>query len=800
MRSPAPQAPPATALSPRLRGTAISGALALTALLTQNPASAQTGGPPRLIGWNDLGMHCMDPDFSVFSILPPFNNLNAQLIIGGQLIAAANNYVVTYEAVADPSGSINTTSIGKTNFWQYALQLFGLNLAPDVGLTGSAMPGVANQPQPSAYEAIWKWFHADGIPLTPFDDAGQYKPYGLMRLVARNAAGQLVASTVASTPVSQEMLCSQCHASGGSPLARPAAGWVYDPDPVKDDRLNVLKLHDQKHLGTPAFDAALASLGLNPAGLLASVTNDQRPILCDACHASNALPGTGLPGIEPLTEAMHARHAMVPDEHGVPLDNILDRSSCYTCHPGNNTQCLRDAMGKAIGSDGQFAMQCQSCHGSQSDVGAHGRVGWLDQPNCQQCHTGTATQNSGAIRFTSVFDAAGNPHVPANLTFATEPNVPAAGFSLYRFSAGHGDLQCSACHGSPHAIWPTSEANDNLQAKQLQGHVGTLTDCSTCHTGLEDNQLQLGPHGMHPPTQAWAGDKHGDFAKGAGLANCQACHGANSRGTVLSLAQGPRSFNTDFGNKTFFEGQRIGCYDCHSGPTNDNPTSNHKPSVPNVQQSTPNDTPLAIPLTGSDSDGNALTYRIISQPSNGTAGIVGQVLTYYPNEAYPNQHYVGPDSLTYAANDGFVDSNLGTITLTVGQPACAGSTETYGFPAPGSGGFFPRLEFSGCPSPGQAVSLDLTQGLGGSFGFLVMGQQRSNLELLPGLILRVTPIELLSAAIPLSPGAAGQGGFSLQAQLSPTLAPFVRTFQVFVLDPGSSNGVSASNGLEVHLK
>jgi Bacterial Ig domain len=780
--------------------TLAAASVALAAAFLSAPSAAQTGGPARLIAWNDLGMHCMDPDFSIFSILPPYNNINAQLIVGGKLVVNASTFIITYEAVADPSGSINKTSIGKTNFWQWALPLFGLSLAPDVGLTGAAMPGAANQPQPSAYEAIWKWFHADGIPLTPFDDAGNYKPYGLMRLVARNQAGQLVASTVTSTPVSQEMLCSQCHASGSSPLARPSGGWAYDPDPVKDDRLNVLKLHDEKHLGTAAFTSALATLGLNPAGLLASATLDQRPILCAACHGSNALPGTGLAGIEPLTEAMHARHALVPNEHGLLLDNVQDRSACYTCHPGNQTQCLRGAMGKAIGSDGQFAMQCQSCHGSQSDVGAHGRVGWLDQPNCQQCHTGTATQNSGAIRFTSVFDAAGNPHVPANLTFATEPDVPAAGFSLYRFSAGHGDLQCSACHGSPHAIWPTSEANDNLQATLLQGHVGTLTDCSTCHSNLEDNQLLQGPHGMHPPTNAWAADKHGNFAKGAGLAQCQACHGANSRGTVLSLAQGPRSFNTEFGNKAFFEGQRIGCYDCHSGPSNDNPTTNHKPSVPTLQKSTPNDTPLAIPLTGSDADGQALTYRIVSQPAHGTAGIVGSVLTYYPNEAYPNQHYTGPDSLTYAANDGFVDSNLGSIQIAVLPPACAGSTETYGFPAPGSGGFFPRLEFSGCPSPGQAVALQLSQGLGGSWGFLVMGQARSQLELLPGLTLRVTPIELLSAAIPLSPGGPGQGGFSLPGQISPTMAPFVRTFQVFLLDPGSANGVSASNGLEVRLQ
>ena len=30
-----------------------------------------------LEGWNDLGMHCMDADYSVFSILPPYNNIHA---------------------------------------------------------------------------------------------------------------------------------------------------------------------------------------------------------------------------------------------------------------------------------------------------------------------------------------------------------------------------------------------------------------------------------------------------------------------------------------------------------------------------------------------------------------------------------------------------------------------------------------------------------------------------------------------------------------------------------------------------
>ena len=34
----------------------------------------------QVLAWNDLGMHCMDgDDYSVFSILPPYNNLFTNL-------------------------------------------------------------------------------------------------------------------------------------------------------------------------------------------------------------------------------------------------------------------------------------------------------------------------------------------------------------------------------------------------------------------------------------------------------------------------------------------------------------------------------------------------------------------------------------------------------------------------------------------------------------------------------------------------------------------------------------------------
>ena len=249
-------------------------------------AAAQT-----LIGWNNLGMHCMDDDYSVFSILPPYNVVNCQLIDNqGRLVRDPAGIIVTYHAVADPDGSINTSSLGKTNFWEYSLPLFGAALPPDSGLAfpagnpGRNMPGPGNKPQMMGYDGLMEWFEAAGIPITPVDDSGQVNPYPLMRLTAKTTDGDWIATTDIVLPVSSEMDCRACHASGSGDAAKPAAGWVNEANPARDHRLNILRLHD-RHLGTQPFDAALAARGYPPQGLEASVRDHGKPVLCAACSA-----------------------------------------------------------------------------------------------------------------------------------------------------------------------------------------------------------------------------------------------------------------------------------------------------------------------------------------------------------------------------------------------------------------------------------------------------------------------------------------------------------------------------------
>src|SRR5690348_9018582 len=57
-----------------------SGAVATPARVAASPQSA----PYVLLAWNDLGMHCINPQFSSMAILPPYNTIQAVVIQRGE--------------------------------------------------------------------------------------------------------------------------------------------------------------------------------------------------------------------------------------------------------------------------------------------------------------------------------------------------------------------------------------------------------------------------------------------------------------------------------------------------------------------------------------------------------------------------------------------------------------------------------------------------------------------------------------------------------------------------------------------
>lgn len=299
-----------------------------------------TSPPPELndyivMGWNDLGMHCYNPEFKDLAVLPPFNTLWAQVILRGD-----PPQIVTQDISVSYSFAENTYSVGKTDFWQYDVQLFGVDLPDNVGLTGKGLSGLMDIHDDH--------FVAEGIPLTEYNDSDHTTrvPYQLAEIIVRNAQGDELTRNQVVAPVSTEMHCEYCHFDG-----------AFDVSTGKIET-NILTLHDNENLDE------------YPAGHEGRLM-DRRPILCAECHASNALASPGLPGIPNFSKAIHEKHdGEVPDS----------TDGCYNCHPGPDTKCLRDVMSS------EYSMGCTNCHGGMHEVSTNPNP-WLNEPRCDDCHS-----------------------------------------------------------------------------------------------------------------------------------------------------------------------------------------------------------------------------------------------------------------------------------------------------------------------------------------------------------------------------------------------------------------------------
>ncbi|MEX2044158.1 MAG: LamG-like jellyroll fold domain-containing protein, partial [Opitutus sp.] len=75
---------------------------------------------------------------------------------------------------------------------------------------------------------------------------------------------------------------------------------------------------------------------------------------------------------------------------------------------------------------------------------------------------------------------------------------------------------------------------------------------------------------------------------------------------------------------------------------------------------TAEDTPLAVTLSGSDPENDALAFVVLTQPAHGTLNGTAPELTYTPA---PN--FFGSDSFTFKADDGAADSLAVAVMLTV---------------------------------------------------------------------------------------------------------------------------------------
>ena len=356
------------------------------------------------------------------------------------------------------------------------------------------------------------------------------------------ARAALLATTDIVLPVSDEMDCRACHASGTSPAAEPAAGWVNDPDPERDYRLNILRLHDElerrarRSTRARSRPPATTRTGSTPPPSTAGT-----PVLCAACHASNALPGTGVAGRAAADAGRCTRrHADVTDPPtGLTLATSRQPRRLLPLPPR-----LRDPLPARR-------------HGQR---GGRRRLAGHAVPELPRRHErGRAPRRAGLARRARLPEL---PHrdrhrqqrpdplhlgrsrpgqrtrTAADPTFATNPDTPAAGLSLYRFSTRS---RRPAVRGLPRLdarrVPRLARATTTSRRSPCRATPGPS---SSAPPAMAPTPVTVGggPHGMHPVGQAWV-DDHQDAAETTQA--CRACHGTDYRGTVLSRAQGVRT-------------------------------------------------------------------------------------------------------------------------------------------------------------------------------------------------------------------------------------------------------------------
>lgn len=100
---------------------------------------------------------------------------------------------------------------------------------------------------------------------------------------------------------------------------------------------------------------------------------------------------------------------------------------------------------------------------------------------------------------------------------------------------------------------------------------------------------------------------------------------------------------------------------------------NYRPIVQDIELSMIEGESLQFTLSGSDNDGDTLTYTV-EDPSNGSINLDGAIATYTPDSGF-----TGEDIFYFSANDGLVESSLAKITIEVLKANSAPSVSDLSF-------------------------------------------------------------------------------------------------------------------------
>jgi len=138
-----------------------------------------------------------------------------------------------------------------------------------------------------------------------------------------------------------------------------------------------------------------------------------------------------------------------------------------------------------------------------------------------------------------------------------------------------------------------------------------------------------------------------------------------------------------------------------------------------------------------------------------------------------------------------------------GMPTCppGATVARYGTGLAGSGALIPEIDVVGCPSPGITITIDITNGLGGACGCLLLGTSQAAIPAFGGTLLVSPPDVVISHDLGGTMGTPGDGTFALPIAVPnvPALIGGSAFGQAGYLDPGAALGVSFTEGIQVTI-
>ena len=376
-------------------------------------------------------------------VIPHFDRDEDEYVLLAWPAKGMNTYVKTdLWTLGQAGNTLRARLLRREGLPEDASKDASVSYAVESGFSSDAPQGSLALTEPGLFEGF--------VPVEAYKDTA-YNPMPTVTLEALDNTGKVLAVTRVAAPVSDQLGCLNCH--GGN--------WQnMDSGMSRETAAEVLATHDR----------------MNHTNLLNKAQKGQ-PVQCLECHGK-ADPGPD--GPLNLSAAIHGAHAVYLAGRG--------GETCTACHPKNTLRGLH--------ADG--GLECVDCHGHMEEHSlallkgeqARGakaadrflalitpqavpladikpRTPWIQEPDCITCHANFAP-----------------PDVMDGFNTWTEDGSKL--FSIRRDEADA--MECAACHGSPHAVYPAS-IRDNIPPVQYTGEarvMGADGTCAICHLEVMD--------------------------------------------------------------------------------------------------------------------------------------------------------------------------------------------------------------------------------------------------------------------------------------------------------------------------